>query len=257
MLRALFKPKNALRGMQAIPGANYEPIEDVSQVSYGDQISNHRTILPIYDLEPIIKDNYVAPNATVAGEVFLQRYSSVWYNAVIRGDLNKVTILEYSSIGDGTVIQTVASLPTGLSAGVHIGKSVTIHANCSLTSCHIENDVVIGAGSTVMEGARIEKGAMLAPGTVVPPGRLVPSNTLWAGNPCEYVKDLDIGELWANYTLSFTNSHMADVTKGEFLLWGNAYLKKDSTQEDIYPEGSFKPGNSFDILHDGRVKTYL
>ena len=72
--------------------------------------------------------------------------------------------------------------------------------------------MVIGANSVIMEGARIESGAMVAPGTVVPPGRLIPANSLWAGNPCEYVKDLDIGEKWANYTLSYTHSHLADVT---------------------------------------------
>lgn len=133
----------------------------------------------------------------------MARYSSVWYNTVIRGDINKVDIWEYASIGDGTVIQTVASLPTGLTAKVHIGRNTTIHSNCTLTSCHIGDDCVIGARSIIMEGARLEKGAMVAPGTVVPPGRLIPSNTLWAGNPCEYVKDLDLGELWANYSLSF------------------------------------------------------
>lgn len=98
---------------------------------------------------------------------------------------------------------------------------------------------------------------MIAPGTVVPPGRLIPAGTLWAGNPCEYIKDLDVAERWTNFTLAFVHSHLADLTKHEFLLWGNSYLKKESTRDDVYPESSFKSVNGFDILNDGRAKTFI
>ena len=132
-------------------------------------------MLPIYDLRPLSRHAYVAPSATVIGEVYIDMYSSVWNNAVIRGDLNAVDIYQYVNIGDGTVVQTVASLPTGLDSKVHIGNNVTIGPNCNLISCFIDEDVVIGANSTIMEGARIEAGAHVLPGTVVPPGRLVPA----------------------------------------------------------------------------------
>lgn len=108
-----------------------------------------------------------------------------------------------------------------------------------------------------MEGARIEKGAMIAPGTVVPPGRLIPSNTLWAGNPCEFVKDLDIGERWANYTLSYVYSHLGEITKNEYTLWSNAYLKKESSQDDAFPEGNIRSALGYDVLNMNRVKTYI
>lgn len=104
--------------------------------------------------------------------------------------------MNFSSIGDNSVIHTAASLPTGMPAKVYVGYNVTIGSHCTLYSCHIEDDVFIGDGCVILEGARIEKGAMLAPGTVVPPGRLIPAKQLWAGNPCEYVKDLDLGEVW-------------------------------------------------------------
>lgn len=61
-------------------------------------------MLPIYDLYPVSHDNYVAPSATVTGEVYLDRFVSVWYNAVIKGDMNQIDIMAYTSIGDGTVI---------------------------------------------------------------------------------------------------------------------------------------------------------
>jgi gamma-carbonic anhydrase len=122
-----------------------------------------------------------------------------------------------------------------MSAKVHIGANVTIGSGCTLYSCHIEDDVYIGDKCVILEGARIEKGAMLAPGSVVPPGRLIPAKQLWAGNPVEYVKDLDIGEVWANYTYSYVNTALGDYHKNEFTQWQTNYLLKPSTQEDLDP----------------------
>jgi hypothetical protein len=110
---------------------------------------------------------------------------------------------------------------------------VTIHSDCSLSSCHIEDDVVIGAKSVIMEGAKLEKGAMVAPGSVVPPGRLIPANQLWAGNPVEYVKHLDIGELFTNYSLSFVNSFLGDMVKDTYTLWPSNYLLKQAQEDDF------------------------
>ena len=87
----------------------------------------------------MVYPTWIAPNAQITGEVIIDRFSAVWYNAVIRGDLNRIRIDKYASIGEGTVISTVASLPTGLTADVEIGRYVTIHPNCVLTSCEIEN----------------------------------------------------------------------------------------------------------------------
>lgn len=68
---------------------------------------------------------------------------------------------------------------------------------------------------------------------MVPPGRLIPAKQLWGGNPVEYMKDLNIGELWANYTLSYVNVTLGDNHRSEFTLWPTNYLQKPSTQEDI------------------------
>ena len=83
--------------------------------------------------------------------------------------------MNFSSIGDNTVIHTAPALPTGMSANVYIGYNVTIVAGCTLYSCHIQDDVVVGDKSVILEGARLEKGCMIAPGSVVPPGRLIPA----------------------------------------------------------------------------------
>ena len=183
----------------------------------------------------------------IVGEVLIKRWASVWYNSVVRGDVNRVEyrktprslyillyrIMNFSSIGDNTVIHTAASLPTGMSAKVYIGHNVTIGAHCTLYSCHINDDVVVGDKCVILEGARLEKSCMLAPGTVVPPGRLIPAKQLWAGNPAEYVKDLDVGETWANYTLSYIHVALGDMQRNEFMMWPSNYLQKPTTQEDI------------------------
>lgn len=77
---------------------------------------------------------------------------------------------------------------------------------------------------------------MIAPGTVVPPGRLIPANQLWAGNPAEYVKDLDIGELFTNYSLSYVNTYLGDVVMDTYTSWPSNYLLKESESGDIDPE---------------------
>jgi gamma-carbonic anhydrase len=133
-------------------------------------------------------------------------------------------IMNFSSIGENTVIHTAAALPTGMSAKVYIGLNVTVGAGCSLYSCHIEDDVVIGDKCVILEGARLEKGCMLAPGSVVPPGRLIPAKQLWGGNPVEYMKDLDVGECWANYTFSYLNTALGDIHRNEFTMWASNYL---------------------------------
>ncbi len=123
-----------------------------------------------------------------------------------------------------------------MSAAVEIGENVTIKSHCTLHSCHIEQDAYIGERCVILEGARVEAGAMLAPGSVVPPGRLIPAKQMWAGNPVEYVKDLDIGEAWSNYTLSYINANLGDVHKNEFTLWPSNYLKRETTADDAEPQ---------------------
>ena len=131
--------------------------------------------LPLYDLEPKTENNWIAPSATVIGEVMLRRFATVWYNAVVRGDINRVEIGGFSSIGENSVLMTAPSLPTGMRAKLTIGRNSTIGAGCSLYSCSIGDDVLIGDKCVVLEGAKIENAAQLLPGSVVPPGRLIPT----------------------------------------------------------------------------------
>ena len=145
-------------------------------MAYQEELTKHRHRLPLYDLDPITENAWVAPNATVVGEVLILKYSSIWYNAVVRGDLNKVHILDFVSIGENSVVMTSSSLPTGMPASCKIGSNTVVENNCTIISADIAEDCYIGAHSTILEGAKIERGAHIAPYTVVPPGRLIPAD---------------------------------------------------------------------------------
>ncbi len=95
---------------------------------------------------------------SIVGEVIVSKWATVWYNVTIRAELNPVRIGHFSSIGDGTVINTANALPHGLACSVNIGKNVTIEANCSINSCIIDDDCIIGSKSVIMAGARLERG---------------------------------------------------------------------------------------------------
>ena len=91
--------------------------------------------LALYDLMPRTEQNWIAPNATIVGEVMVRRYASIWYNAVVRGDINKVEVGPFSVIGENTVLMTAPSLPTGMQAILTVGANTVVGADCTLYSC--------------------------------------------------------------------------------------------------------------------------
>jgi len=189
------------------------------------ETSRHRQQLPLYDSVPQVQDAWVAPNAALIGDVVVSKWASVWYNVTIRAEYNAVRIGHFSSIGDGTSIYTAHALPHGLSASVNIGKNVTIENGCSIHSCIIDDDAVIGANSVVGQGARIERGAVVLANSVVPPGRLVPAGQVWGGNPIAFVRDLTEEEQVSNYAASYNNGASEGVS--EFSLWPHQVKQGD------------------------------
>ena len=123
-----------------------------------------------------------------------------------------------------------------MSAACYIGRNCSIGAGSTIYSAHLEDDVVIGEKSVILEGARLEKGCQITPGSVVPPGRLIPTKQLWGGNPVVFIKDLDVGEVWANYAKSYVTSSMGEALRNEFTTWNSAYMQRVSTATDVDPE---------------------
>ncbi len=135
--------------------------------------------------KPNLHENvYVAEGARVVGDVTMGEYSSVWYNCVVRADVNKVVMGRYVNIQDGSVVHEADDHPTIIGDFVTVGHSATVHA------CTIEDHCLIGMGSTVLDGAVIGRGSIIAAGALVTPGTKVPPFSLVAGVPGKVVKKL-------------------------------------------------------------------
>ncbi len=131
------------------------------------------------------EDTFVAPTAAVIGDVEIGSGSSVWYSAVIRGDVNKIRIGDRVSVQDGCVLHT-----SGGDAYIEIGSNVTIGHNATLHGCRIGNDVLIGMGATVLDNAIVESGSVVAAGALVLSKTHIPSGELWGGVPAKFIKKL-------------------------------------------------------------------
>lgn len=136
---------------------------------------------------PIIPDDcYVAENATIVGEVCFGHSCSVWFNSVVRGDVNSITIGNKVNIQDGAIIHcTYQKHPTVIGNNVSIGHNAIVHG------CTIKDNVLIGMGAIVMDNCVIESNSIIGAGAVVTQNTIVKSGTIWAGIPAKKVKDID------------------------------------------------------------------
>ncbi|MGD0729834.1 MAG: gamma carbonic anhydrase family protein [Terracidiphilus sp.] len=128
---------------------------------------------------------YVDPSAQVIGDVTLGDRSSVWMNAVLRGDVNSIRVGSNSNVQDCAVLHGQRNLYPVL-----VGDWVTIGHNATVHGCIVEDEVVIGMGATVLNNARIGSGSIIAAGAVVPEHIVVPPKTLWAGVPAKLRRQL-------------------------------------------------------------------
>jgi carbonic anhydrase/acetyltransferase-like protein (isoleucine patch superfamily) len=135
------------------------------------------------------KDSWLAETATVIGEVQMGSQCTIWYNAVLRGDVNFIKLGDKVNVQDNAMVHC-----TYKKAGTSIGNEVTIGHNAIVHGCIIEDKVLIGMGSIVMDNAHIGQGAIVAAGAVVLENEKIPPHTLWAGVPARQVKELDASE---------------------------------------------------------------
>lgn len=132
------------------------------------------------------KNNYIAPNATIVGDVEMGDDCSVWFNAVIRGDVNSIRIGNTVNIQDNAVIHcTYEKTKTIIGNNVSIGHSAIVHG------CTLEDNVLIGMGAIVMDNCYVEKNALIAAGAVVLENTRVEAGSIYAGVPAKKVKQLD------------------------------------------------------------------
>ncbi|MGX7667149.1 gamma carbonic anhydrase family protein [Flavobacterium pedocola] len=140
-------------------------------------------------LPQIPEDCYLAENATVVGQVTFGSSCSVWFNAVVRGDVHSITIGNKVNIQDGAIIHcTYQKHPTVIGNNVSIGHNAIVHG------CTVQDNVLIGMGSIVMDNCVIESNSIVAAGSVVTQNTVVESGTIYAGIPAKKVKDINASD---------------------------------------------------------------
>ncbi len=130
-------------------------------------------------------DCFIAENAAIIGEVTMGNQCSVWYNAVIRGDVHYIKMGNKVNVQDGAVIHA-----TYLKSPTNIGNNVSIGHNAMVHGCTIHDNVLVGMGAIVMDDCIIESNVIIAAGAIVTKGTHVPSGTIYAGIPAKKVKDI-------------------------------------------------------------------
>lgn len=168
-------------------------------------------LFPYNDYFPKIHQSvFLASGAKIIGDVEIAENSSVWYNCVIRGDVNHIKIGKTTNVQDCSMLHvTNAKFP------LFIGNKVTIGHNVTLHGCTINEAALIGMGAIILDGAIVEENSMVAAGSVVKPGFIVPTRKLVAGVPAKVIRDLTIEEIedltnsayrYYDYTITTINS---------------------------------------------------
>ena len=141
-------------------------------------------IIPVRGFTPTIGENcFLAENCTVVGDVVMGKDCSVWFNTVIRGDVNSIRIGDCVNIQDGSVLHTLYKKST-----IEIGNYVSIGHNVVIHGAKIEDYALIGMGAVVMDDAVVGQGALVAAGSVVLSRTVIGPNELWGGAPAKFIK---------------------------------------------------------------------
>ena len=146
---------------------------------------------------------FVADNATIVGDVVMGDNCSIWFNAVLRGDVHEIRMGCEVNIQDGAVLHG-----TYEKHGTYLGDRVSVGHHAIVHGCRIESDVLIGMGAIVMDGCVVNSHCIIAAGSVVTQGTVVPSGSIFAGVPAKLVKQLDASEFASEIMRIATNYKM-------------------------------------------------
>lgn len=148
------------------------------------------------------EDCWIAPNATLVGDIIMGDRCSVWFNAVIRGDVNSIRLGNQVNVQDGAVIHCTYEKTKTI-----IGNNVSIGHNALVHGCTVEDNVLIGMGSIVMDNCYIESGSIIAAGAVLTEGTRVEAGSIYAGVPAKKVKSIS-PELFEGEVMRIANNYV-------------------------------------------------
>jgi|ERR1711966_12073 len=216
-------------GCRLASGSIATPSRACTSVTSAPDVDNRRTVQPILGNYPITSvDSYVAPSASVIGQVEVYDKVGIWYNAVVRGDQGTITIGAFSHVMDGAVILSDKTPQPGFEASTYIASNVHIGSRAFIKGCTVMDNAMIGNGAVVLEGALIEEGAVVEAGSVVPAGARVPTKEVWGGNPLKFVRKLDYKELDNPIYAGRELWDLAQHHKQEQLPAGQAYVQAEN-----------------------------
>ena len=148
-------------------------------------------LLKYRKITPKIEKNvFIVPGSYIIGDVKIGSKSNIWFNVVIRGDVEKIRIGTNTNIQDLTMVHCTTN-----GHGTQIGSNVTIGHNCVIHDCKIENNSLIGMSSTILDGAVVKRNSMLAAGSLLTQGKIIKSGELWAGKPAKFLRKLSNDEI--------------------------------------------------------------
>jgi len=218
MQRAFYWTGNMLRDT----GAAFDRagLKLQGNLAYKEQLCRHRRLMPLYEAKPYLrKGAWVAPNATVIGNVSIGEKSAIWYGAVLRGDVNYIQIGSHTVIGDRSVVHVssghaLPAAPTSVGDKVYIGQGVVLHA------CTIGDGARVEPNATVLDGATVGKNSVITAGSCVPAGKQIPEGELWGGNPARFLRKVTQEEvkenaLFVDKTIEIASYHEAELDKTE------------------------------------------
>uniref|UniRef100_A0A0E0JH73 Uncharacterized protein n=1 Tax=Oryza punctata TaxID=4537 RepID=A0A0E0JH73_ORYPU len=175
---------------------------------FHEQLSRHRTLMNIFDKTPHVhRDAFVAPSASLIGDVQVGQGASIWYGCVLRGDANNVQIGSGTNIQDNSLVHVAKSNLSGKVFPTIIGDNVTVGHSAVLQGCTVEDEAFVGMGATLLDGVVVEKHGMVAAGALV-----------WGGNPAKFLRKLTddeiafIKESASNYS-TLAKAHAAENAK--------------------------------------------
>lgn len=145
------------------------------------------TVYSLGDIAPNLPSEgeyWIAPTASVMGNVVLEQNASVWWGAVVRGDNDPITIGRGSNIQDGSVLHTDAGIPLTIGANVTVGHMVMLHG------CTIGDGSLIGIGSIILNGAKIGKNCLIGAGALITEGKEIPDNSMVVGAPGKIIREV-------------------------------------------------------------------
>lgn len=154
------------------------------------------TIVPFFGKGPRIHDSaFVAPGACLVGDVEIGPDASVWYNCVLRGDINRIVVGARANLQDGAIVHVEAPRAGSDGSPVIVGEDALVGHMAILHGCVLDDHAFVGMGAIVMDDCRVGSGAMLAAGAMLTPGKAIPAGELWAGRPARLMRTLSEAEI--------------------------------------------------------------